>query len=78
MGNQHLAQLHTAHEMPYQGLDVNSLLEQDLPHVECEATEIPLDGETMIELQNTIDVSADPMELYRQTVQFVGQKLLET
>ena len=78
LGNQHLAQLHTAHEMPYQGLDVDSLLEQDLPHVECEDTEIALDNETMIELQNTIGVSADPMELYRQTVQFLGQKLLET
>ena len=78
LGSQHLTQLHTPHEMPYQLLDVNSLLEQALPYVECDDLEIPLDDETMIELQNTIDVSTDPMELYRRTVQFVGQKLLET
>ena len=81
LGSQHLTEIHTDHrnEIPYQGLDVNSLLEEDLPYVECDDTEIPLDDETMVELQNTINIFSltDPMELYRQTVQFVGQKLLD-
>ena len=77
LGSQHLTEIHTDHrnEIPYQGLDVNTLLGEDLPYVECDDTEIPLDDETMVELQNTINIfsSTDPMELYRQTVQLVGQ-----
>ena len=80
LSNKHLTEMHTSHdEQPHQGrLDVNSLLEEDLPFVECYDVESPLNDETMVALQNAIAVhgSTDPIELYKQTFQFVGEKLL--
>lgn len=54
--NQHLVQIHTgANEMPYQRLDVNNLLGDNLPHIKFLDTEIPINGDAMAKLQNTID-----------------------
>ena len=80
-GNQHLTQMYTGdHRSTYQGLDVNTLMETDLPHVVVPDTELPLDDAVLAELQNTInplsETVSEAMEIYKRTVHFVGQRLL--
>ena len=64
--------------MPNYGVNIDSLLSIDTPHVQVPNIENPLSDTAYSELQNLVDPlsDADGKELYHQAVQFVGRCML--
>ena len=75
--NSHLTSLHqtTISSIPGEGLPE---LIDDVPRVEVPRTECPLTNEEYLELERQIDPLSDTplLEIFHNTLQFVGQKLI--
>ena len=61
----------------WMGVNIDELIQTNLPHVQVPATSNPLDDTEYAELQRLVDPlsSTCGKELYRNTVDFVGRKL---
>lgn len=61
----------------WRGIDINSLISTELPHVAVPQTSNPLDQSGFAELQTLVDPLSpiDAKELYRRAIRFVGAYL---